>query len=252
MHTYDALFFDYIQTGSSRSAKVALPILLAELPIDSVLDVGCGAGAWLHEYAALDIIDYWGVDGDYVQRDRLLIPHDRFLARDLAQPFTLDRHFDLVQCLEVAEHLPKDRAAVLVDNLTRHGNRVLFSAAAPGQGGEYHVNEQPYEYWRDLFAERNYRLFDWLRPQLQQRSEVEPWYRYNSLLFVHDKSIPELPSAIAATRLADDRPVPDLAPLGNRLLKALMRRLSPATLSRLAVIKHVLVNRLSRYKNRVA
>ena len=110
------------------------------------------------------------------------------------------------------------------------------------------MNEQPYEYWRDLFVERNYRLFDWLRPQLQQRLEVESWYRYNSLLFIHDAGIAGLPSAIAATRLADDQPVPDLAPFGNRLLKAVMRRLSPATLSRLAVIKHALVNRLNRLK----
>ena len=249
MHTYDSQFFDYIQTGSSRSAKAVLPLVLAGLPLNSVLDVGCGAGAWLREYAALGISDYWGVDGDYVQKDQLLIPHDRFLARDLAQPFTLDRRFDLAQCLEVAEHLPKDRAAVLVDNLTRHSNQVLFSAAVPGQGGEYHVNEQPYEYWRDLFAERNFRLFDWLRPQLQQRLEIEPWYRYNSLLFIHDASIAGLPSVIAATRLGDDQPVPDLAPFSNRLLKALMRGLSPATLSRLAVIKHTLVNRLNRTRD---
>lgn len=47
MHTYDTLFFDYIQAGSGRSARTVLPLVLAGLPIDSVLDVGCGAGAWL-------------------------------------------------------------------------------------------------------------------------------------------------------------------------------------------------------------
>ncbi|MCC7220707.1 MAG: hypothetical protein IT490_08260, partial [Candidatus Contendobacter sp.] len=67
MHTYDTLFFDYIQAGSGRSARTVLPLVLAGLPIDSVLDVGCGAGAWLHEYTALGIHDALGVDGEYVR-----------------------------------------------------------------------------------------------------------------------------------------------------------------------------------------
>ena len=43
-------------------------------------------------------------------------------------------------------------AAGFVDNLVRHGDVILFSAAVPHQGGEHHVNEQPPEYWRELFA----------------------------------------------------------------------------------------------------
>ena len=243
VHIYNSLFFDYIQSGSSRSAKVILPLLLAALPVRSVLDVGCGAGAWLREYAALGIDDCLGVDGDYLQPDKLLIPVARFLARDLTQAFDLGRHFDLIQCMEVAEHLPNASASVLVDTLTRHGQIVLFSAAVPGQGGEYHINEQPYSYWRDLFAARGYRLYDYLRSQLRGRSEVEPWYRYNSLLFVHDSRVPTLPPAIASSRIADDAPIPDISPLGYQLRKILFRRLPSAMLSRLAVFKHRLVTR---------
>lgn len=246
MHTYDTLFFNYIQAGSSRSARTVLPLVLAGMSVRSVLDVGCGAGAWLHEYAALGVHDALGVDGEYVRPEQLLIPGERFLAHNLAQTFDLGRRFDLVQCLEVAEHLPAAHAGTLVDNLTRHGDCILFSAAVPGQGGEYHVNEQPHEYWRDLFAARGYRLFDWLRPQLRERREVEPWYRYNLLLFIQDRHIPRLPPAIAATRIADAAPVPDLAPLSGRLRRAIMRRLPPVLLTRLAVIKHWLVIRQAR------
>lgn len=246
MHTYDPLFFNYIQAGSSRSARTVLPLVLASLPIQSVLDVGCGAGAWLREYLALGVDDALGVDGDYVQPEQLLIPGERFQARNLTQRFDLGRRFDLVQCLEVAEHLPAAHAETLVDNLTRHGDCILFSAAVPGQGGEYHVNEQPYAYWRDLFATRSYRLFDGLRPQLHERREVESWYRYNVLLFVHDRRIPQLPPALTATRIADTAPIPDVSPLSDRLRRALMRQLPPTLLTRLAVIKHWLVIRRAR------
>jgi hypothetical protein len=110
MHTYDTLFFDYIQAGSSRSARTVLPLVLAGLPISSVLDVGCGGrGPGCANTRRSALATFWAWTATTSQRDRLLIPDQRFLARDLAQPFDLARRFDLVQCLEVAEHLPKDR-----------------------------------------------------------------------------------------------------------------------------------------------
>src|SRR2546423_1079096 len=164
LYAYDALFYGYIEEGARRSARAIVPLALAATGCRSVLDVGCGTGAWLSEYANHGIDDYLGVDGEYLDRRRLLIPADRFRPIDVGQPFALGRRFDLVQCLETAEHIRPDASRTIVANLTAHGDRVLFSAAAPGQGGEHHVNEQPYEFWRALFAERQFVAFDAIRP----------------------------------------------------------------------------------------
>jgi 2-polyprenyl-3-methyl-5-hydroxy-6-metoxy-1,4-benzoquinol methylase len=118
---------------------------------------------WL-QHGAKDVL---GVDGPYVDQSRLHIPTSQFLASDLAYPLKLERQFDLVQSLEVAEHLPEQASEQFVDSLVRHGRLVLFSAATPGQGGENHINEQPWEYWRAKFAARNFELFDFLRPRLR-------------------------------------------------------------------------------------
>ena len=91
-----------------------------------------------------------GVDGPYVDRCKLLIDAGDFHAADLAAPIDLGRQFDLVQSLEVAEHLPAAKAEQFVETLTAHGSRILFSAAVPGQGGENHINEQLPDYWRAL------------------------------------------------------------------------------------------------------
>src|SRR5262249_8311425 len=61
------------------------------------------------------------IDRPYVDKRRLLIDAKDFHAVDLAAPISLARQFDLVQSLEVAEHLPAARARQSVDTLTFHG-----------------------------------------------------------------------------------------------------------------------------------
>jgi SAM-dependent methyltransferase len=242
-YRYDELFYDYMIPGASRSARALLPVVLGAIPVQSVLDIGSGAGAWLAEYRRLGILDYFGVDGDYVMANRLMIEPSRFFPQDITRPFKLDRQFDLVQCLEVAEHIPLAASGVLVDNIVQHGKLVLFSAAVPGQGGERHVNERPYEFWRDMFADRGFRLFDFVRPRVLMMFEIESWYRYNVMLFVHDAIIPTLSPDLVRTRVADTARIADVSPLIYRARKAVMRRLSPGMLSRLAILKHQLIAR---------
>ncbi len=96
----------------------------------------------------------------------------------------------------MGEHLPKSAAATLVDSLTRASDRVLFSAAVRGQGGEFHINEQPLSYWQRLFAERGYSAFDCVRPHLARDRQVAPWYRYNAVLYVNHAGRAGLPESI--------------------------------------------------------
>ena len=84
---------------------------------------------------------------------------------DLTHPLQLDRQFDLVLSLEVAEHIPAGRAATFIDSLVRHGDAILFSAAIPRQGGEQHINCQWPSWWAELFTQRGYQTFDLVRPR---------------------------------------------------------------------------------------
>lgn len=66
---------------------------------------------------------------------------------------------DLVSCVEVAEHIPAERADELVDAVCSRSRRwIYFSAAQPGQGGIGHVNEQPPEYWAEKFRARGWKI----------------------------------------------------------------------------------------------
>jgi SAM-dependent methyltransferase len=237
-YQYDPEFYRYIESGSIRSAKCVVPLVLSELSPSSVLDVGCGTGAWLAEYRNLGITSILGVDGDYVRRDLLHIPVDRFQSIDVADDFDLGSSFDLVECLEVGEHVPEKSSATLVANLTRHGDRILFSAGTPGQGGENHINEKSFEFWRRLFAARGYKPFDPFRPRLRKVAAVESWYRRNIILYVRESAISSLPAAVLATMIPDNARIPDLASIAFRLRSLALSPLPVSWVSKLARTKH--------------
>jgi SAM-dependent methyltransferase len=181
---YTRAFFARQREHARSSAETVVPLVLELTGARSVVDVGCGTGTWLAAFAAHGIADVFGVDGAYVDADALEIARERFLAHDLTRPLELPRRFDLVVSLEVAEHLPADDAATLVESLTGLGPIVLFSAAIPGQGGTNHVNEQWPAYWAALFAERGYVHVDCLRRRLWHDETVEYWYAQNSFFYV--------------------------------------------------------------------
>jgi len=118
---------------------------------------------------------------------------------------------------------------------------VLFSAAVPGQGGEHHVNEQPLEYWRRLFRRRGHRPFDMVRPQVLGNAEVEPWYRFNTLLYVAEAAVERLPEATRERRIGDGQPIPEVAPFKARLRRWLRQVLPDAAVEGLAKLKRAMV-----------
>lgn len=213
LYVYTADFYRHINAGALSSAEALLPVVARWFDVKSVIDFGCGQGAWLSVWKQVGAREVVGLDGEYVDRNGLLVDPHEFTGADLSRPVDLGRTFDLVQSLEVAEHLPEAHADTFVDNLVRHGSVVLFSAAVPGQLGEHHVNERPFEYWRDKFIARGYVLIDAIRPELRHRANIDPWYKHNALLFVHRDRLPDIPAKLRAHRLPDDAPIPSFAPL---------------------------------------
>lgn len=140
---------------------------------ESYLDLGSGTGSMVNMAQRI------GVDATGI--DVINGPEHWFIHHDLTKPLYLEefsdhgemmgvwkpdysvrgsseiKTFDLVSCLEVAEHLPEAAADTLCDTIARHmsqGSVLVFSAASPGQGGEHHLNLQPAWYWRTKFYNR--------------------------------------------------------------------------------------------------
>ncbi|WKV13425.1 class I SAM-dependent methyltransferase [Marivirga harenae] len=177
----------YIHTEdihNTKAAELIVPLIDSIFSPESILDIGCGLGTWLKVfYEKRDITDILGLDGSYLDKSKLVIKDEFFQEADLRYKIDLDRDFDLVLCLEVAEHLPEEVSDTLIETLCRHSNNIVFSAAIPGQGGQNHINEQWPQYWADKFIKYGYKRYDLIRPKVWNNPKVDVWYRQNMFVF---------------------------------------------------------------------
>jgi len=186
---YDDTSVEADTEDSLESAQVVVPIVLDLVNPKSVIDFGCGHGAWLKAFQENGIKVIQGLDGLWVDHSKLLIDKTGFRTVDLSQPCEIEGKWDLAVCVEVAEHLPEKASRPLIQSLTAAAPLVLFSAAIPGQTGTCHINEQWPSYWKSLFAKRGFRRLDPIRPRVWQDNRVQWWYRQNIFLYASNDAI---------------------------------------------------------------
>jgi SAM-dependent methyltransferase len=181
---YDASFYENQVADSLRSARIYLKYLWCIFQPASVLDVGCGRGAWLKACHELGSGKLLGFDGEWNNQSLMIDSAIHFQSIDLNKPFSVSGKVDLAMSLEVAEHLEPATAPQFVKCLADASDTVLFSAAYTKQGGMNHINEQPHTYWARLFAAQGFVPFDLFRPVFWDDGDVCFWYRQNAFLYV--------------------------------------------------------------------
>lgn len=169
--------------GVIRSFEEVLP------EAQRYVDVGCGSGAYAAEAVRRG---HSTVGLERSSAGRLLARRQGVDCRhfDVLRPLpTLDgTPFDLAYCFEVAEHLPQELGESLVDIICGLAEKVVFSAAPPGQGGVGHINEQPADYWHRRFAANG---FDHdpiaslaIRESFARNGIWAPWLKRNTNIYI--------------------------------------------------------------------
>jgi len=191
---------------SYTSALYTLPVVLDCLPKlpHTILDVGCDDGQWLRAaHELLPGLVTYGVDC----KQHTLLPQSpttQYTQVDLNDYdyLTSPTHppqpprYDLVICVEVAEHLQPGTGPFLVYYLAARSDTILFSGATPGQGpydpipsraynSSFHYNEHPHSYWHRQFQNQNYTHKSLHRALSTPRllPQIDPWYRNNMFLY---------------------------------------------------------------------
>lgn len=113
-----------------------------------------------------------------------MIKAEKYRDLDLRKSLLIHKDFDnaIILCLEVAEHIEEKYADVLIDNLCKLGDTIIFSAAIPFQGGNNHVNEQWQTYWAKKFYEKGFGC-KWIYPEIRENKNICLWYRNNIVIY---------------------------------------------------------------------
>lgn len=191
VEVYDGAFWDVRHVGDWAGFAAAVRDVVPHLR--SVVDVGCGDGAALAGFRAMDAsLSLTGVEAAPAAvaraRSQGLDVVELDLTRRAPDATSAVRKrlegADVALCLEVAEHLPPWHAGPLL-SLLAAAPVVVFSAAQPLQGGVMHVNEQPPARWIARFAALGLPLHprdDAFRAAVAAL-DLPPWYAANVHVF---------------------------------------------------------------------
>lgn len=144
----------------------------------SVLDIGCGTGK------ALDYFLDQGINAVGVEGSRKAIAHAKnkelIVRYNLEKVLDLYRKFDMIWSFEFVEHVHPRAIKNLIQTFSNHSDKIVMSAAVPGQGGCGHFNEQLPAYWIEHFETCGYRLNKIKTEDLKSTGEL---YVQNILVF---------------------------------------------------------------------
>ncbi|MGD2087936.1 MAG: class I SAM-dependent methyltransferase [Candidatus Aminicenantes bacterium] len=186
---YDHLFYEDANELKKQSSEKVAEIIDSFFNFHSVLDIGCGCGLYIEELHRLGK-EVLGCDAS-IDAINMAAKEFTVFYCNVTEPLILNRKFDLVICIEVAEHIRKKYSRQLVKNCTCYGDTVVFTAAPKGQGGVGHINEQPYRFWIRLFAENHFRydrdLSEQVRTVMKEKNVVQ-WIANNFMSFSRSRA----------------------------------------------------------------
>ena len=140
--------------GKTWIDEGALSYLSNTLSIKTMVDIGCGP-AGMKDIAKKLGIDWTGVDGD----EELFEPYG--IRGAIKHDFTkgkvqTSKVFDVAWSVEFLEHVEEQYQDNYM-SLFERCSFVICTAAPVGWGGHHHVNEQPREYWTNVFSKYGFK-----------------------------------------------------------------------------------------------
>ncbi|MEO8085162.1 MAG: methyltransferase domain-containing protein, partial [Ardenticatenales bacterium] len=128
--------------------------IAADIAPRTAMDVGCALG-FLVETLRERGVDARGIDLSAYAIGQAHPDVAPYLAVASATA-PLPGRYDLVTCIEVLEHMPRDDADRAIDVLTSAADDILFSSSPTDHAEPTHLNVQPPEAWAAAFARRGF------------------------------------------------------------------------------------------------
>jgi len=189
MHNLDSLYkpgFFKNRHKLAWRAPIICNSIIEKFSPKNTIDIGAAVGD-LVAYFVEKGIDAYGIEGSRSAESFLMCDFDRIHFFDLRFQISCLGRYDLVTCFEVAEHIEPEYADTFFQNLIL-SNRILMSAAPPGQKGHGHFNCQEYDFWIGMAESYGYKRDVSVEDYFKQK--WEPWKKkdgirayYHNLLY---------------------------------------------------------------------
>ena len=187
---YQKSFYKNRTSDTQYSAQLILEILKKNIDkVDTVIDIGCGSGAWLEQSRITLSSSYLhGFEGSWLPKEiienltnkKILLEIGNLNSKDLLDKIP---KCDLIISLEVLEHLEKETISYICSKVFTKSKYILFSAALPYQGGKGHISELPLSYFINEMNINGYGCLDIIRGKIWNDQKVPFWYKQNTVLF---------------------------------------------------------------------
>lgn len=129
--------------------------MMAGRRLKSIIEFGSGGGWFTAEFLkrGYSIVGYEGSGGGVDRCLQKMMPVVRWDDFRILLPAPSFTKYDIALCTEVAEHIEPPFSSMLVQNLTSHSDMIWWSSEEPNTNKPHlhHPNEQPYQYWINLF-----------------------------------------------------------------------------------------------------
>jgi len=151
--------------------------LIKLFKVSSVVDLGCGPGYYCNAFKQAGVPAVVGYDG--TPNNWGIFNNIQFA--DLTDPSLALPSADLVLCLEVGEHVPKQFEKQFIENILKPvKNYLVLSWATPGQGGFGHVNELPNAVIKEKMASYGMKFLEAETRQIRNAATL--WWFKNTLM----------------------------------------------------------------------
>lgn len=185
---YNPIIWSHYLISARRCGAIFSKAVHEQFPgIGSSQDVGAGTGGYVLRLKQSGVV---ATGVEYSSMGRWLASLQGVELREFdcsaKEALSGTGKFDLVYSIEVAEHIPAELSDNFVECMIGRSDLVIFSAAAPGQGGHGHINEQDQGYWRRKFEARGYAYQQGESERFSSRLQelgFRGWLPYNVQVF---------------------------------------------------------------------
>jgi 2-polyprenyl-3-methyl-5-hydroxy-6-metoxy-1,4-benzoquinol methylase len=164
-----------------ESLAAAIMKEIGVIPPRNVADLGCGKGnycAYFKKHGWTNIDAYEGTPDI-----ELISAYKPIKQIDLSKEAIIHFRYDFVLCLEVGEHIPKEKEDIFIANLNKWTrNIIVLSWAIEGQAGNGHVNCRNNSYILDKMSEYGFTGDMLISARLREASTLA-WFK-NTLMWL--------------------------------------------------------------------